>query len=235
MKRELQTKENEPICWQGDIFNSAVSAGFADICLLQKRDGKSEREAMLAFRFCLLGMKEIRATDSATWKRGIKSPLFLSQKLRFCIAQEDGGRLLCCPSQAWDGAREGDIGCSADALLQHPGSGSGRPTGGTAQAGNHPPMRLPDPGSRCGDVAAAPTSRYTNCAAHTGTPWGSNSPLPYSQLIPLNVAWGSQVADPGCVGCVYTYIYCTSIYLSNSSARECCRCKNLFSWAAKWL
>lgn len=175
MKRELQTKENEPICWQDDIFNSAVSAGFADICLLQKRDGKSEREATLAFRFRLLGMKEIQATDSANWKRGIKSPLFLSQKLRFCIAQEYGGRLLCCPCQARDGAREGDVGCSADAPLRHPGSGSGHPTGGTAQVGKHPPRWLPDPGSWCGDVAAAPTSRYTNCAAHTVTPWGETA------------------------------------------------------------
>lgn len=229
MKRELQTKENELICWQGDIFNSAVSAGFADICLLQKRNGKSEREATLAFRFRLLGMKEIRATDSATWKRGIKSPLFLSQKLRLCIAQEYGGRLLCCPCQARDGAREGDTGCSADAPLQHPGSGSGHPTGGTAQVGKHPPRQLM---RRCGCCPNVEIHKL--CCSHSN-PMGSNSPLPHSQLVPLNVAWGSQAADPGCVGCVYPYIYRTYKYLSNSSARECCRCKNSFSWAAKWL
>lgn len=42
------------------IFLTVVSAGIADICLLQKRDGKAEREATLAFCFCLLGVKEIQ-------------------------------------------------------------------------------------------------------------------------------------------------------------------------------
>lgn len=74
MKRELQTEVNKPICCKGDIFNNALRAEFADIYLLQKRDGKAEQEAVLAFSFCLLGVKEIQRTDSAVQKSWIKSP-----------------------------------------------------------------------------------------------------------------------------------------------------------------
>lgn len=151
MKRELQTGGNEPICWQGDIFNSAVSAGFADICLLQKRDGKAEREATLAFRFCLLGVKEIRGTDSAIWKIGIKSPFPFPKRPGSALHKtvEEG-----CPCQARDGAGEGGVRCTAAPQLWLRSSRRWDRSGWEASSRSAVRCRQL-PSGWCSDVAAA--------------------------------------------------------------------------------
>lgn len=91
--------------------------------------------------------------------------------------------------------------------LQHRSSGAGRPAGGLLGLGSILPFGCEMQAAakrlmqRCG---CCPPLQSTSSAARTVTLSGSDSPLPYSQLVPMNLPWGSRVADPGRVGCVYT-------------------------------
>lgn len=176
----------------GDIFNSALSTGFADVCLLRKREEKSEQQT-LAFCFCVLGVKEIQRTDSAVWKIRI-----------FCFPQSLGSALYKNVEKGCSAAlakTKKALGKVAFRALQHHSSSPGHPTRGTA------PVHLWDTGS-CQAVDAAKSLlpfvvMHKLCCSHSSSV-GEQEPSPTSQLVPVNSPWGSQVAHPGCVGCIYT-------------------------------